>query len=180
MSTPNFYNQDNFKLYIQSFEPISIEEYEKEYFSDREEDYEEYLNEEDEELKQIILEKSYNYDMELWNELFYTDIVNGYDGFKKIMEEFNDTLTFHELEFKDGYYMGLQIYVEEPYDSPYDLDNDDCHYYYDICRSKAIRKYESEIKKINKWMDKVASSYGWKELVCLGVFSNGEAIYQYA
>ena len=95
------------------------------------------------------------------------------------MEEFNNELTFHEITFKSGYYEGVQLFVEEK-ENPHELDNDDCNYYYDMCRSKAIRKYDAEIRKINRFMDKVAIQYGWKELHCLGVFSNGEAIYQYA
>lgn len=178
MSTPNFHNQRNFKLYIQSFEPISLEEYQEEEFH-----YDDYLypqwEEADDDDKEDILEESYNHAMEMWEENFYSDIYYGYDGFKNLMEDFNDTLIFHELKFESGYYTGIQIYVEEK-DNPHELDNEDCNYYYDMCRSKAIRKYDAEIRKINKWMDKVATQYGWKELICLGIFSNGEAIYKYA
>lgn len=110
---------------------------------------------------------------------FYEDIFEGVDGFKAEMEDFNNTLTFHELQFKSGYYDGVQLYVEEK-ENPHELDNEDCNYYYDMCRSKAIRKYDAEIRKINRWMDKVATEYGWKELHCVGIFSNGEAIYEYA
>ena len=163
MSAPNFYNQRNFKLYVQSFEPISLEEYEAEYFDGDGDD---------------SLEKSYESDMYFWEEDFYYDIFHDADGFKSLMEEFNDTLIFHELKFHSGYYAGIQIYVEEK-ENPHELDNDDCNYYYDMCRSKTIRKYDAEIRKINKWMDKVATQYGWRELVCLGIFSNGEAIYEY-
>ena len=142
MSTPNFYTQDNFDLFVKAYEP--------------EEDYDEFEA-----------------------ELFYEDIFQGYDGFKDLMENLNDNLTFHHLEFKSGYYDGVQIYVDE-FENPHELDNEDCRYYYDMCRSQAVRKYEAEIRKINKWMDKVATEYGWRKLHCLGIFSNGEAIYQYA
>lgn len=179
MSTPNFYTQRNFKLYVQSFEPMTMEEYEAEEFSNDEYYYPEYLSAQSDSRKKYILEKSYNKTMTFWNEEFYSDIVNGYDGFKELMEEFNNCLMFHEVQFKSGYYDGIQLYVEEK-ENPHKLDNDDCRYYYDMCRSKAIRKYEAEIRKINRFMNKVATQYGWKELVCLGVFSNGEAIYQYA
>ena len=180
MSTPNFYNQKDFGLYVKIFEPISKEKYLKEYFEDDEYNYSDYIEEETELLKENILEKSYNETMDLWNETFYNDIYNGYDGFKGLMEDFNNTLIFHELKFESGYYSGVQIYVEEKEENPYDLDNDDCRYYYDMCRSKSIRKYDSEIKKINRWMEKIAAQYGWKKLYCVGIFSNGEAIYEYA
>lgn len=158
MSTPNFYNQKNFKLYIQSFEAMTMEEFEAEYDSN---------------------EYDYDEEMQFLENLFYEDIFDDADGFKSIMEDFNDNLIFHEIKFKSGYYDGVQLYVEEK-NSPYELDNEDCNYYYDMCRSKAIRKYDAEIRKINKWMDKIATQYGWRELICLGIFSNGEAIYRYA
>ena len=179
MSTPNFYTQKNFSLYIQVFEPISLEEYEAEEFQYDDYYYPEYEVAVSDEWKKHILEKSYNETMDLWNETFYDDIFNGHAGFKGKMEELNDTLTFHEITFKSGYYSGIQLYVEEK-ENPHELDNEDCKYYYDMCRSQAIRKYDAEIRKINKWMEKVAPEYGWRKLHCLGVFSNGEAIYQYA
>lgn len=179
MSAPNFHTQRNFKLYIQSFEPMTLEEYEAEEFQFDEYLYPEYEAAQSDSWKKFILEKSYNETMELWRQTFYDDIYNGFDGFEPKMEEFNDTLTFHEITFKSGYYDGVQLFVEEKDDNPHELDNDDCKYCYDMCRSQAIRKYDAEVRKINRWMDKVATEYGWRELHCLGVFSNGEAIYQY-
>lgn len=179
MSTPNFYNQRNFGLYVQCFEPISLEEYKAEYFADDDYHYPEYEAAVSDDWKEHILKKSYNEQMELWNEMFYEDIYEGYDGFKGLMEDFNNDLIFHELTFKSGYYDGVQIFVEEK-ENPHELDNEDCHYYFDMCRSKAIRKYDAEIRKINRWMEKVATQHGWKGLICLGIFSNGEAVYRYA
>lgn len=179
MSTPNFYNQKNFKLYVQSFEPMSLEEYKNEYFEEDDYLFPEYQNAQTDSLKEYILEKSYNSNMEMQSYFFYEDIINGYDGFKGLMEDFTDTLVFHKLDFKSGYYTGMQIYVEET-ENPHELDNEDCNYYFDMCRSKAIRKYDAEIRKINRWLDKVAVEYGWRELYCVGIFSNGEAVYKYA
>lgn len=180
MSTPNFHTQENFKLYIQAFYPMSLEEYEAEEFQYDEYLYPEYLAAQSDEWKKHILEKSYNDTMETHSYFFYHDLYEGADGFKSHMEEFNSSLTFHELTMKSGYYDGVQLYVEEKEGSPHELDNEDCKYYYDMCRSKAIRKYDAEVRKINRWMDEIATMYGWKELHCLGVFSNGEAIYEYA
>lgn len=179
MSTPNFHVQKNFNLYIQCFEPMSLEKYEAEEFQYDEYLYPEYLSAQSDSWKKHILEKSYNDTMETWDYFFYNDIYEGADGFKGKMEEFNNTLTFHKITFESGYYSGVQLYVEEM-ENPHELDNEDCHYYYDMCRSQAIRKYDAEIRKINKWMEKTAVEYGWRKLHCLGVFSNGEAIYQYA
>lgn len=57
------------------------------------------------------------------------------------------------------------------------LDNDDCHYYFDVCRSVAIRRYNSEINKINRILKMLAKEYGFDEVYCSAVFGNGEAIY---
>lgn len=167
MSAPNFYTQKNFPLYVAAFEPMDIEEYEAEYFADDEYNYPDNL------------EKSYNKAMEDWEYLYYEDIYNGIDGLKGLMEDFSDSLIFHTLQFKSGYYVGVQVYVEEK-DNPHELDNEDCRYCFDMCRSEVIRKYDAEVRKINRWMKKTLPMYGWKELHCVGIFSNGEAIYEYA
>lgn len=180
MSTPNFYNQNNFKLYVQSFEPMTIEEFlENEFEFFDEDNYLKYLELDNGEYKSYLLKKSYESAIEFYNQLFYENIFKGYDGFRDLMEDFNSNLIFHELELVSGHYVGVQIYIEEK-ENPNKLNNDDCNYYFDMCRSKSIKKYESEINKINKWLDKVASKHGWRELHCLGVFSNGEAVYEYA
>lgn len=68
--------------------------------------------------------------------------------------------------------------VETEYDlSADDYDNDDCRYYFDCCRSAAYRKYAAEIRKINRFMEKLGKAYGFEELVCTGRFSNGEAMF---
>ena len=179
MSAPNFHTMENFKLYVQVFESMSLDDYKAECFPDDDDYYPDYVEAEDEDDKNRILEESYDEAMKMWNYLFYDDIAHGYDGFKDLMEEFSDNLVFHKVYMKSGYYDGIQLYVEEM-DNPYELDNSDCRYYYDMCRSQAIRKYDAEIRKINRWMDNVATEYGWRELHCLGIFSNGEAVYRFA
>ena len=130
MSTANFYTQENFGLYIQVYEPMSMEEYKANEFHYDDYLFPQYLEAEDEEDEEYILEESYNHAMKLWEEDFYTDITEGNDGFKKLMDDFNNTLTFHKLGFKFGYYDGVQIFVDETAENPHDLDNDDCRYYY--------------------------------------------------
>lgn len=92
------------------------------------------------------------------------------------VEELFDDLMFHTVKLKYGYYSGRQLYVEEIED-PNDYDNEGCHYQFDCCRSKAIRKYESEKNKIRRLMKQIAKDYGMEEIYCVGVFSNGEAVY---
>lgn len=178
MSTANFHSMDNFNLFAKVYEPMELEDYKENEF-----EYDDYLypkyQEAEEYEKEDILEESYNHAMRLWEEDFYHEIYHGYDGFNSIMEELNQNLLFHKLEIKSGYYDGVQIFVKEM-ENPNELDNEDCRYYYDMCRSQAIRKYEAEIRKINRFLNKEAVEYGWKKLNCLGVFSNGEAVYQFA
>ena len=70
MSTPNFYNQDNFKLYVQIYEPMTLEDYEAEEFHYDDYLYPQYEEAEDDEDKADILEKSYDHAMKLWEEDF--------------------------------------------------------------------------------------------------------------
>lgn len=91
-------------------------------------------------------------------------------------------LMFHKITLRSGYYTGVQFYVEVEHDLTEDKDytNDDCHYYFDCCRSVAYRKYEAEIRKINRKLAALGKEYGFQEYVCTARFSNGEAWYDLA
>lgn len=95
------------------------------------------------------------------------------------LDEINDNLLFHKIILKSGYYVGVQFYVEINHD-PSGYDNDDCQYEFGWCRSVTLRRYAGEQTKINRALKKLARGYGFMELVCIGVFSNGEAIYERA
>ena len=88
-------------------------------------------------------------------------------------------LTFHKIELKGGYYAGAQVFFEE-IQNPHELDNEDCRYYFDLCRSQAAKKYEAELKRINKKILPKFKDIGFFKINCIGVFSNGEAIYELA
>lgn len=90
----------------------------------------------------------------------------------------NETLMFHRISVKSGYYAGIQFYVELSGDDPEECDNRESHYNWDLYRSEAIRKYQSEQRKIQRWLKEVAQFYGMDCLECVGRFSNGEAVYQ--
>lgn len=178
MSTCNFCNQDNFDLFVKVYE-LKKEEFKEQYFDEYNCYYEDYVKAETEDEKENILDKAYN-DFYVFDcNIFYEEIYDNCDGFKTVMDDFNDTLLFHKVEFKSGYYDGIQLYIEEK-ENPNYLDNEDCRYYFDLCRSVAKRKYKSEINKINKWLSKVPTQYGWRKLNLIGIFSNGEAIYEFA
>ncbi len=102
----------------------------------------------------------------------------------ELAEEFTSGLTFHKVTSVGGYYTSFQFYVEEVYSNYFDLDkeseycisNEDAHYYFDMCRSKALRAADAEKRKIEKWLHSLAEN-GYNEVVCTAMFSNGEANY---
>ena len=112
-----------------------------------------------------------------------SDLDNALEFAKK---QLNRELQFFELSLHGGCYAGAQIKIDEnaycrEYGNPHDLDNDGCRWQWDLCRSQAIRKFESEKKWINKKLLPIVADYlGFRKLYCRGVFSNGEAIYEWA
>lgn len=107
-----------------------------------------------------------------------------YDYAVEKAREFSETLTFYDVTIRCGYYAGFQFYVEGKYErefdleveSPYCIDNDDAHYYFDMCRSAALRKAESERRKIRKWLMNLRDE-GYIGLNFHGCMSNGEGVY---
>ena len=103
---------------------------------------------------------------------------------KKLAKEFSNELNFHDIRIEGGYYRGFQFFVEEKYSGYFDLDksseycisNDDAHYYFDMCRSKAIRAADAEKRRITRWLISLQDK-GFDILVCTARFSNGEACY---
>jgi len=110
------------------------------------------------------------------------------------LRKFSDTLRFFGVTMVPGYYTDVQakVYAKtagigEGYwredtstaDDPHDLGNSDCRYNWDLCRSEAIRKYDAEKRKVQKFVEGLRD-YGMRKIVCVGIFSNGEAVYQYA
>ena len=91
-------------------------------------------------------------------------------------ERLNRGLMFHKVTVESGYYVGLQFFVETRID-PNELDNDACLYEWDICRSEACRRYGVEKRRLAKALRKEAEGLGLTELACMGIFSNGEAVY---
>lgn len=115
----------------------------------------------------------------------YFDEYAAYDEQKSIkddLSDFNYGLLFHEVKIQSGYYSGVQFYVEVNHDLTEDkgYTNSDCHYHFDCCRSVAYRKYDAEIRKINRKLAELGKKYGFHEYVCTARFSNGEAMYELA
>ena len=173
MSCPNFETQENFKLFLWDFERPT----------------DEYLNENileiDEDITSIedITESMRNEYAESIYEREYRDIVDNFsETVHDILHTLKRELQFFEITLKDGYYCGLQFYVEETGNMRYicveDVDNEETRYYYDMCKSEFLRKYYSEINFINKkLLPKLAKFFSFEEYYCGGMFSNGEAVY---
>lgn len=106
-------------------------------------------------------------------------VISAFEESMQLAREFNKELIFHDIIIECGYYTGIQTYIKEYYKDIELLDNDDCHYHFDMCRSRALRKYKAEVKKINKRiLPKFKAKLGFEQIKLVGVFSNGEAIYR--
>ena len=102
------------------------------------------------------------------------------DDVKSCMDEINKELAFFEVSLQSGHYVGVQFDVDWKAGDPEELDNEDAHYYFDCCRSVMLRKYERERRKLGKKLAQLAEDFGFEEIVCIGHFSNGEAVYERA
>ena len=103
------------------------------------------------------------------------------DEVKSCMDEINKELAFFEVGLQSGYYVGVQFDVS--FKKTYygnELDPEEAHYYFDCCRSVMLRKYERERRKLAKKLKALADDFGFEEIVCIGHFSNGEAVYERA
>lgn len=116
------------------------------------------------------------------NEDSYLDYRDMIDNFNYELK--NQNFDFFELSIKDGYFDGIQIVIDSAVDGladyhliESDFNNEESQYYFNLCRSKAVRKIKSEIKKINKFLD-FLKFYGFKEFAQIAQFDNGETLYK--
>lgn len=111
----------------------------------------------------------------------YEEMYFDYDDMVHDVESSNenlfDSLKFHKMKIVAGYYEGYQIVFKETH-NPEDMDNEDTQYYFDMCRSKAIRSYEAEIRKINRFLKKRCKEGIWTMLGVVGRFSDGSCVYE--
>ena len=173
MSCPNFETQENFKLFLWDFERPTDEVLNENIL----ETGDEVTSIEDitESMRDEYAESMYNWEC--------SDIIDNFsETVNDILHTLKRELQFFEVTLKDGYYCGLQFYVEETGNMRYicveDVDNEETRYYYDMCKSEFLRKYNSEINFINKkLLPKLAKFFSFEEYYCRGIFSNGEAVY---
>ena len=173
MSTPNFETQENFKLFLWDFKRPSDEVLNENILE---------TNDDITSIENITesMRDEYAEDMYNWE---CRDIIDNFsETVNDILHTLKRELQFFEVTLKDGYYCGLQFYVEETGNMSYidveNVNNEDTRYYYDMCKSEFLRKYYSEINFINKkLMPKLAKFFNFEEYYCGGIFSNGEAVY---
>ena len=113
-----------------------------------------------------------------------------YDDVQMKLDELNEALAFHEIVLRGGYYAGVQLDVKLSKDADaagFDevrgaeyVDNESTRYYFDMPRSRAVRKYEAEQRKVSRLLAKIAREYGFDCLVATATFSNGETSYSIA
>lgn len=165
MSTANYLTQKDFNLYV--YEPDISDIYIRDFFENNN-----YLTNgtfddlSDREKDNIIAE---------YINLEYEDEL---DNLRYLINEINQKLLFHRIRIVSGYFSGLQTYIELIID-PEELTNEECKYNYNLYKSQVIRKYQAEIKRINqKYLPYLHNNSGLKQIKCIGIFSNGEAIYE--
>ena len=107
------------------------------------------------------------------------------DNAQFILNEKNKELSFFKMKIQGGHYDGLQATVESNIDyldaedlANGNFSNEDSQYFWNLCRSIAIRKIKTEINKINRELAEL-KDYGVREFIKIGQFSNGEGLYKY-
>lgn len=167
MSTPNFKTQSLFDLYVTN-------------------DFLQYpyeLDENDDFVLDTEGNPIINYDVEPFFDYSYFDECKNYTD-----NNLNSKLAFFTISFEDGYYQGVQTFIEPKYLNDFDaLDFLEYPQYYDTQELFAQfgyntyilkRKILAEIKLINtKLLPQLKQYYSFDKIKCVGIFSNGEAIY---
>lgn len=153
MSTPNYKTQKDFDLYV-SYMTMPI--------------LDEDGNETDE----------YEFDDML------CDLIQSF-----IDDKLNKQLKFFDITLESGYYDGVQSYVvprkiyygDDSFDfiDYYeDYDGKDVYAYFGYNKHVLKQKILKEIKFINEKLLPQLKDYTFEQIKCVGIFSNGEAVYE--
>lgn len=157
MSTCNFWTMDDFDLVVMSDEKICQNFLGEEFIEERKAEFEDYNPIDDIELAWDLFKE----DME-WSGI----------------DELNDTLLWYNVRLKSGYYDGVQFYIDTEW-SPIDgWDDDECYMYFDRNKEETKQMIEEEKKRINDFLNGMVELFGFERIRCVGVFSNGEAVYE--
>lgn len=154
MSAPNFTLMENFDLWIMGNADACLY----------------YIGDEDEEGNKI--EEYSDADVAFAWDLFNDDE----DEYSLIsaVDTLNDKLYFFEVSIVNGYYEGVQLLAESLYYTIEDYADE-----YGISLEKGKEIVEEEMRMIREFLAE-SGNYGFRKLICDGIFSNGEAIYHYA
>ena len=101
---------------------------------------------------------------------------------KENLADFNDTLKHFELGIESGYYDGFQFTVEQTdeywdYEDLPTMTDDDADYYYGDTVENIRKEFEQDLKNIKEYLYNLKAN-GFKELIKVAQFSNGEAMYK--
>lgn len=101
---------------------------------------------------------------------------------KEDLADFNDTLKHFELGIESGYYDGYQFTVEQTddywdYEDLPTMTDDDADYYYGDTVENIRKEFEQDLKNIKEYLYNLKAN-GFKELIKVAQFSNGEAMYK--
>lgn len=170
MSTCNFRTMDDFDLWVIDDEKICEWYLGEEIIEERKKENEDY---------EPIWDIEFAYD------LFLEDF-NRDSG----IDELNDNLKWYNVRLLNGYYDGVQIYIDTEWsgidevttwlDTKYLIwDDNECFLQFGLSRKETIKMIEEEKKRINTFLENL-DMYGFYKIECVGRFNNGEAIYKLA
>ena len=158
MGTCNFWTMDDFDLVVMSDETICKNYLSEEFIEERKADFEDYEPTDDIELAWEL----FNEDMNEWSE----------------MDDLNDTLLWYNVKLKSGYYDGVQFYIDTEWLPIDGWDDDECYMYFDRDKEETKKMIEEEKERINKFLEEMVTLFGFERIRCVGVFNNGEAVYE--
>lgn len=84
---------------------------------------------------------------------------------------------FFKVSVEDGYYSGVQFYVEDQTWKIDEIDNEDAQLTYGCCRSEALRRYKVAGNTVRRELQKAKKELCLMELGVVARFSNGEVMY---
>ena len=95
-------------------------------------------------------------------------------------KDYSEPYLCHEpfmIEIENGYYDGIYIKIREGTDEEDAYKNDEYGSYYDGGRPFTDEEMKKFADKINTYLDKLCSDYGWSKVGVTARFDNGETLY---
>lgn len=134
------------------------------------------------------LAESYNQGLEEGDEPYNEDMYNTEVDWditrrEEDLEDLNNKLEFFEVVIESGYYSGWQYNVKEigqydGYESIQSIDDETAQEYYGKSAAEVKHQVDTELVIVRDYLYSQVSDPYTVEIYCVGVFSNGEAIYK--